>query len=175
MKREHFNELFIGLANVLELTDQNNGKASILSETTREVKDMLSQIECLKKENITLLSESQYVETEKKELEDENEVLQRQIHELQRALNKKMTKLNIPPSIPAEIECHEQVSQQATMAAPVYVIPVCSDLTSASLKPVSGVCKPHPRYPTPADSWPFKILQKDLVSSKESSQNGYHI
>lgn len=56
MKREHLNELFLALANSLDLSDQNNGKATMLIEATRMVKDMLVQIECLKKENAALLS-----------------------------------------------------------------------------------------------------------------------
>lgn len=44
-----------------ELSDENNGKASVLVEATRVVKDMLAQIDSLKKENAALFSESQYV------------------------------------------------------------------------------------------------------------------
>lgn len=44
-----------------ELSHQNNGKASVVIEATRTVKDMRVQIECLKKENAALLTESQYV------------------------------------------------------------------------------------------------------------------
>jgi len=47
-----------------ELSDQNNGKASILNETIRLVNDMISQIQTLRKENATLLSESHYVSPE---------------------------------------------------------------------------------------------------------------
>nr|AFK40874.1 unknown [Lotus japonicus] len=61
MKREHLNELFLDLANTLDLNEQNNGKASILCEASRLLKDLLCQIESLKKENVSLLSESNYV------------------------------------------------------------------------------------------------------------------
>nr|GMC50665.1 transcription factor bHLH47-like [Ipomoea batatas]GMC54494.1 transcription factor bHLH47-like [Ipomoea batatas] len=61
MKREHLNDLFLSLANALELSEQANGKATILNETVRSVKDLLGQIEHLKKENAALLSESEYV------------------------------------------------------------------------------------------------------------------
>lgn len=44
-----------------ELSEQMNGKASVLSEAARFVKDMLSQIKHMRTENTTLLSESQYV------------------------------------------------------------------------------------------------------------------
>jgi hypothetical protein len=40
---------------------QNNGKACILSDTTRMLKDLLSQVESLRKENNTLKNESHYV------------------------------------------------------------------------------------------------------------------
>lgn len=41
--------------------NENNGKASILCEAGRLLKDLFCQIEALKKENVTLLSESHYV------------------------------------------------------------------------------------------------------------------
>lgn len=44
-----------------ELNHQNNGKAFVLCEATRFLKDLFAQIECLRKENASLLSESQYV------------------------------------------------------------------------------------------------------------------
>lgn len=44
-----------------EIPEQANGKACIIGETSRMVKDMLKQIECLKRENEALLFESQYV------------------------------------------------------------------------------------------------------------------
>ena len=45
----------------VELTQQNSGKTSVLCEATRLLRDLLSQIECLKKEHATLLFESNYV------------------------------------------------------------------------------------------------------------------
>lgn len=44
-----------------ELKQPNNGKASILCEATRILRDLLAQIEDLRKENASLLSESHYV------------------------------------------------------------------------------------------------------------------
>lgn len=46
---------------IAELTEQNSGKASVLGETTRVVKDMIDEIKSLKKENAALQSETQYV------------------------------------------------------------------------------------------------------------------
>ena len=44
-----------------ELTEPNNGKASILCEANRLVKDLFGQIECLRKEHASLLTESRDV------------------------------------------------------------------------------------------------------------------
>lgn len=43
------------------MSEETNGKASVLSEAIRFVKDMLAQIESLRSENAALSSESQYV------------------------------------------------------------------------------------------------------------------
>ncbi|KAL5992124.1 hypothetical protein ACLOJK_013039 [Asimina triloba] len=40
---------------------QNNGKASILGDATRLLRELLTQVECLKKENVALVTESSYV------------------------------------------------------------------------------------------------------------------
>ncbi|MCL7040540.1 hypothetical protein MKW94_013716 [Papaver nudicaule] len=60
LKRDYMNELFLELGNVLEPTRQNNGKASILDDATRLLRDLLTQVKSLKKENVALLSESHY-------------------------------------------------------------------------------------------------------------------
>lgn len=52
---------FFGVGVGIDLNEQNNGKASILCEAARLLKDLLCQIESLKKENMSLLSESHYV------------------------------------------------------------------------------------------------------------------
>ncbi|XP_039011787.1 transcription factor bHLH47-like isoform X1 [Hibiscus syriacus] len=90
LKREHLNELFLDLANALDPNQPNNGKASILCEATRLLKDLFCQIESLKKENSSLLSESHYVNIEKNELKEENFTLETQIRELQSDIGTKM-------------------------------------------------------------------------------------
>ncbi|KAK2973529.1 hypothetical protein RJ640_010584, partial [Escallonia rubra] len=192
MKREHLNDLFLGLANTLELTDPNNGKASILSETARIVKDTLAQIECLKRENAALLSESQYVTIEKNEIQDENSALQAQIEELQCLLKegKAQSKLDLNetptesqgPELPSyysensfRLPAMQPQMQQAPSVSPVFVIPICSDsqvytdpdTAKLATKPVSNVSKPHARYPTPADSWPSQLLEKRPEAGEE--------
>ncbi|KAI3766821.1 hypothetical protein L2E82_16895 [Cichorium intybus] len=82
IKREHMNQLFLILSNALEIREQNCEKIFILGETMRVVKEMLDEINRLKEENATLLSESQYVTCEKNELKDETYALEIQIHEL---------------------------------------------------------------------------------------------
>lgn len=180
MKREHLNDLFLELAGALELTEQNSGKASILSETTRVVKDMFDQIKSLKKENATLLSESQYVTVERNELQDETSALQKQISELKSVIKERSLQKNLDLNAPA-IEPQEQQLPQYLpheiirlpagdpLLNPVFVIPAChnvqihpqpdSNLVIGN-KTVSNVSKPNPRYPTPSDSWPFKLLEK---------------
>ncbi|XP_027332381.1 transcription factor bHLH47 [Abrus precatorius] len=188
MKREHLNELFLDLANALDLNEQNNGKASILCEAARLVKDLLCQIESLKKENVTLLSESRYVTMEKNDLKEENCSLETQIEKLQGEIQARVAQstpdLNVPPHL--ELDPLEQTnfpghSLQLPTAEPnlqqgsaVLVVPFRPDLEAAFQAPnvieltpksTSVVSKPHARYPTPADSWPSQLLGEQPTSN----------
>ncbi|XAR50067.1 hypothetical protein NMG60_11004293 [Bertholletia excelsa] len=177
MKREHLNELFLALADALGVSSQNHGKASILGETTRVLKEIHSQIESLKTENEALMSESQYVSVEKKELQDENFALEAEIGKLRVELEEKVVQskpdLNAPPP-------EEPVLQQPPYVSPFYVIPVCSDVqacaehdaTQLVPKPTSNVSKPHARYPTPSDSWPTQLLGKQPEPSEQFRNSG---
>nr|GLL18529.1 transcription factor bHLH47-like [Ipomoea trifida] len=152
LKREHLNDLFLSLANALELSEQANGKATILNETVRSVKDLLGQIEHLKKENAALLSESEYMSVETKELEDENSVLEAEISNLQSKLLSQINEikertsgsnldLNLAPpeceeeALPSNVApdyfsvpANEPASQTAqTMMNPVYIYPFRPD------------------------------------------------
>lgn len=184
MKREHLNDLFLALANALEIPEQANGKACIIGETTRMVKDTLKQIECLKRENEALLFESQYVTSENNELQVENSAMRDQIVKLQKELKEKMSQLNldlnIAPPEPRRLDLMpltaedqitfpvgEPILQQPPAGTPVYVIPVCPDFqihqqpnhtAQLACHPVGNVSKPHARYPSPGDSWPSRIL-----------------
>lgn len=181
LKREHLNELFLDLANALELSEQTNGKASILNETARFVKDMISQIKHLKRENTALLSESQYLSMEKKELQDDNSALEAQIGKLEGEVKEKVaeTNLDLNLSLPEtqlpQLASHvtdnflrlpgpEHPFQQIQMMNPLYVVPLNStpqaypELDAAM--PTYSVKKPQARYPTPADVWPSQILEK---------------
>ncbi|XP_059290601.1 protein IRON-RELATED TRANSCRIPTION FACTOR 3-like [Lycium ferocissimum] len=181
LKREHLNELFLDLANKLGISEQTNGKASILSETARFVRDMLSQIKHLKRENTALLSESQFLSMEKKELQDDNSALKAQIAKLEGDVKEKVAETNLDlnlcptetqlPQLSSQVTdnflrlpASEQSFQQTQMMNPVYVFP-CKPTSQAypepdAAKPASSVKKPQARYPTPADVWPSQILEK---------------
>ncbi|XP_058733307.1 transcription factor bHLH47-like [Vicia villosa] len=188
MKREHLNELFLDLANALDLNDPNSGKASILSEASKLLKDLLCQIQSLKKENVTLLSESQYVSVEKNELKEENSSLETQIEKLQGEIKARIAHskpdLNAPPQM--ELELPEQtkfagyglqmptVEPSLQQGPTVVVVPFRPDLQAAfpapnvtdlMPNPTPVISKPHARYPTPADSWPLQLLGEQPTSN----------
>ncbi|KAL1531750.1 transcription factor bHLH47-like [Salvia divinorum] len=183
MKRENLNELFLALANSLELSDQNNGKASVLVAATRTVKDMLDQIERLRKENATLLSESKYVNVETSELKDENTALEAEIGKLRTEIKSK-TKLQLDLNMaPPECQNHERASHdldrpfvfpfvqhglRGQIESPSHLATFCSNIQGPpkagieqlASKHISVVSKPHARYFTPADRWPSQVLEK---------------
>ncbi|KGN63662.1 transcription factor bHLH47 isoform X1 [Cucumis sativus] len=197
LKREHLNDLFLDLANALELTEPNNGKASILSEASRLLKDLFGQIECLRKEHALLLSESRYVDIEKTELREETSALASQIEKLQSELQSRAVHskpdLNVTP--PSEFpqqgttvqhfsgECLGLPVMEPTLQQThaVFIVPVRPDLpsypatdaTHAPIMPTSHVSKPHARYPTPADSWPAGLLK--LSQTTEASKEALAI
>lgn len=173
-KREHLNELFLALSNALELSEQNNGKASVLDEAIRMVKNTLDEIDCLGKENTALLSESQYVSMEKKELQDENSALETQIGKLQCALKGRVSGLQLDLNVaPPECELqeleshvgddhHHRLACMKPVANPLYLVPVCyrkPAMTEIVGKPMPVVSKPHPRYPTAVDTWSSDFLK----------------
>ncbi|EOA24658.1 hypothetical protein CARUB_v10017931mg [Capsella rubella] len=126
LKREHLNELFIELADTLELNQQNSGKASILCEATRFLKDVFGQIESLRKEHASLLSESSYVATEKNELKEETSVLETEISKLQSEIEAKVNQskpdLNTSPA--PEYHHHHYQQQHPELAAQFPGLPI---------------------------------------------------
>lgn len=187
LKREDLNDLFLNLANALEMTEQNSGKASILCEATRLLKDLFGQIQCLKKEHASLLSESHYVTLEKDELEEEKTALETEVEKLKVEVQSKVTRcesdLNVnpldfqqPELIPKFVE--ESVSLAAaqptlSQGAAVFVVPVHHELPAFQVpscaevasRPTPNISKPHARYPTPSDSWPSQLQGKQATSS----------
>ncbi|KAL2482438.1 transcription factor bHLH [Forsythia ovata] len=192
MKREYLNDRFLALANSLELSDQTNGKAFLLNEATRVVTETLAQIKSLKRENVALLSESQYIIMEKKELQDENSALEAQIGNLQSELKGRVSEsqldLNMAPpeSNLQAIASHtsndhpgfpsmQPGQQQVQTVNPLYLVPICSNLPAyvepSTAQLGSKPSKPHARYPTPADTWPSQLLEKQPELEKENQQS----
>lgn len=185
LKREHLNDLFLDLASALELTQQNSGKASVLCEATRLLRDLLSQIECLKKEHTSLLSESKYVTVEKNELREENSALEIEIEKLRSELEERIAQskpdLNVPPPefqqpeltshFPGDCVRLPAVEPSSQQVPAVFVLPIrpeaLPDVTQQTFKPNSNVSKPHARYPTPMDSWPSQLLGEQPTARKE--------
>ncbi|KAF5734150.1 transcription factor bHLH47 [Tripterygium wilfordii] len=182
LRREHLNDLFLDLGGALELTQPNNGKASILCEATRLLKDLVGQVQCLRKENASLLSESHYVTVEKGELMEENSALESQIEKLQAEVEARVVQLNSDLNIPLEYQQPELRPQfpgeclgLPTMkpglpqAPAVFVVPICPEVPSSftAYTPVSHVSKPHARYPDSTDSWPLRFLGDQPSAGKE--------
>ncbi|CAH8267793.1 unnamed protein product [Arabidopsis lyrata] len=161
LKREHLNELFIELADTLELNQQNSGKASILGEATRFLKDVFGQIESLRKEHASLLSESSYVTTEKNELKEETSVLETEISKLQNEIKARASQskpdLNTSPA--PEYHHHHQHPELASQfpglpifqgpgfqqsaatfppPATVLVLPIQPDLQTQDISEMTG-------------------------------------
>ncbi|WZY70577.1 transcription factor bHLH47 isoform X1 [Brassica napus] len=116
LKREHLNELFIELADTLEMIQQNSGKASILCEATKFLKDVFGQIESLRKEQTALLSESNYLTTEKNELKEETSVLETEISrlhsEIEARVNQSKPDLNTSPTPEYHHQQYPQLASQ---------------------------------------------------------------
>ncbi|MQM11164.1 hypothetical protein Taro_044068 [Colocasia esculenta] len=171
-----------------EPTRQNNGKATILGDASRFLRDLLAQVESLRRENAALATESRYVTEEKNELRDENIALEAEIRNLQKELQERMQ------SKPAWGNGADApaagIAQPPTTAltpppvvGPVFVIPLNQELpqtyppeavhhvASSPPKPPSHIRRPHARYPTPSDAWPLHILSQHQRSSGNPSTN----
>lgn len=177
-KRDHMNVLFLELSKAIEPANMSNGKASVLKDTIRLLKELLTQLDCLKKENTTLLSESHYVNVEKDELYEENSVLKGQIQKLRSDieeryhsqasinLNSAQSEINPvafqPPEDHFKLPSSDNASQAPSVVGPVFILPVQheSQLVPQSDIAASNVSKPQPRYPSASDSWPSHILDK---------------
>ncbi|KAG5230668.1 transcription factor bHLH [Salix suchowensis] len=136
LKREQLNELFLELASALELSQTNTGKASILCETTRLLKDLLTQIESLKKDNVALY--------------------------LNLAIPPNFPGDSFRlPALDASAAAAAAAMQQAPA---VFVVPIRPDHVQGLPMTTSNVRKPHARYPTATDSWPKEVQFRDKDS-----------
>ncbi|KAJ6791832.1 transcription factor bHLH47-like [Iris pallida] len=187
LKRDQLNELFVALGYALEPARQNNGKASILGDATRLVRDLILQVESLRKENVALVTESGYVTMEKNELKDENTALGADIARLQDELRERLQSdpvwhdrsTTTPfPTLPQATSTPLPTAQPSV--ASIYVVPLQQDLQAfrepsadpSPPKPPTQVMRPHARYPTPSDSWPLQVLSRNQHSGSSSSNSG---
>ncbi|CAM0873929.1 unnamed protein product [Alopecurus aequalis] len=83
---------------MLDHDRQNSGKATVLGDAARVLRDLVTQVESLRKEQSALLTERQYVGSEKNEMQDENATLKAQIIELQNELCARMRNNSLNPS-----------------------------------------------------------------------------
>lgn len=153
LKRDQLNDLFLELGNALEPSRQNNGKASILGDATRILRDLILQVQSLRKQNVALTKESYYVTVEKDELKDETVALESDITRLSNELKEKQTTL---PAAAHTNQSDIQLSQSAPN--PFFIGTYGQNPQILPTAPAIEVKRPHARYPTPDDSWPQKIL-----------------
>lgn len=187
LKRDQLNELFVALGYALEPARQNNGKASILSDATRLLRDLILQVESLRKENVALVTESRYVTVEKNELKDENTALGADIARLQDELRERLQSDPVwhdrstatpLPTLPQATNPPLAMAQPPV--ASIYVVPLHQDLQAfpepssdpSPPKPPAQVMRPHARYPTPSDSWPLQVLSRNQHGGSSSSNSG---
>ncbi|GFY83001.1 basic helix-loop-helix (bHLH) DNA-binding superfamily protein [Actinidia rufa] len=190
VKRDNLNELFLELSNTLEPAHQNNGKASLLSNATRLLRDLLCQVDSLKEENTNLLSESHYVRSEKTELREENSALQAQIEDLKIELQERIhskyawkldhsqTQHETASQLQEDhlvMPVNDHASQPAPVLGPLFVVPLHhqdlpvyheSDTSDSVSKVPSNISKPHARYPSSSDAWPSQILAKQSETTQ---------
>ncbi|XP_047086878.1 protein IRON-RELATED TRANSCRIPTION FACTOR 3-like [Lolium rigidum] len=185
-KRDLLNDLFGELGDMLEADRQNNGKACILTDTTRILRDLLSQLESLRKENSTLLNESHYVTMERNELQDENGVLRNEILELQNTLATRLAgnpgwdhgAAGVPLTVPHSASTgfpSQQPMQSPVIANAIFptlqqpapprelkLFPdAASDIEgpepSEDQEAPNHVARPQARYPTESAAWPVSL------------------
>ncbi|KAI3670002.1 hypothetical protein L6452_41557 [Arctium lappa] len=170
LKRDRMNELFLELTKALEPATQNNGKSSALTDTIRILRDLIAQVESLKKENAVLLAESQYVAVEKNELKEENSAIEAQIKKLQSQI---ADRVHYPASylecnpMALQPELHSSLQAAAPVVGPVFVVPLQNDpklyAEMVTKQHGTNVSKPHARYPSASDSWPLNVLSEQPI------------
>lgn len=186
LKRDQLNELFLELGHALEPARQNNGKASILGDATRILRDLLLKVESLRKENTALVTESHYVTVEKNELKDETTALEAEVARLHNELRERLqsapmqhnSSTGLDLALPAQ-STNTALPVGQPPVAPFFILPFRQDLqalpeaaaTPCPPKPVTEVKRPHARYPNPSDSWPLQVLLRNQNNSNNSSSN----
>ncbi|KAG8090565.1 hypothetical protein GUJ93_ZPchr0011g28372 [Zizania palustris] len=134
LKRDQLNDLFIELSSMLDPDRQNSGKATVLGDAARVLRDLVSQVESLRKEQSALLTEHQYVSSEKNELQEENITLRAQILELHNELcarmgNNSLNLSNLAVSHPVA----NNSSNSATQPMPHQIWGNCPSLSNLAM------------------------------------------
>lgn len=139
---------------------------------------------------LSILFSSNQMTVEKNELREDTSALETQIERLQSELQERVfhskPDLNVPP---VEVASHFTgnciglpAQESALQQSPaVFVMPLHPDLhtyppaDSAHLtsKTNSNVSKPHARYPTSTDCWPFQLLGEQPAAGKDARQNDH--
>ncbi|KAL6878393.1 hypothetical protein ACP4OV_012563 [Aristida adscensionis] len=170
LKRDHLNDLFVELGDMLEEDRQNSGKACILADTTRILRDLLSQVESLRKENSTLQNESHYVTMERNELQDENSVLGKEILELQNELRMRLSSnpawghSTTEMDSPGAVFASQQPVQPPTIAS--TLVPLQQPLPAPTVIKLSYV-PPPPRE--------LELFPKAGYESSEDQEASKHV
>ncbi|KAM3312856.1 hypothetical protein ACQJBY_032571 [Aegilops geniculata] len=144
LKRDQLNDLFVELSSMLDHDRQNRGKATVLGDVARVLRDLITQVESLRKEQSTLLTERQYVGSEKTELQDENTTLRAQIIELQNELrarigNSSLNLSSLAVSHPIGSSC---TSNLATHPTPHDTWSNASNLSTMRMVPPTNTPSP---------------------------------
>jgi len=169
-KRDQLNDLFCDLHNMLETDKQNNGKATILGDTTRILRELLSQVDTLRKENAALVKESHYVTQENNELRDEKGVLQSEIIELQNELS--MRSMRMGGFDPHHWPHNPAITVPMPAAGPVAVpsLPIVPLPLQAPARPIVDPVYPAPSPPRELQLFPGTAARQEReLSSPVSS------
>lgn len=194
-KRDHMNTLFFELGKSLEPDHHDKGKASTLNHCIRLLHDLLAQVDCLRKENSALLSESHYVSIEKDELQEDNFALKALIGKLHTEIDEKIQPpsvwgFNHPQShvdgnITQQLEGRhivvplaDHATQAAPIVSPIFVMPLHDDtqvhpeidIVKATPWNPPNISRPHARYPSPSDSWPSQILSEQPKNTDQITE-----
>lgn len=142
---------------------------------------------------LSFVFSSKQMTIEKNELREDTSALETQIEKLQSELEERVLQsnpdLNAPPAeFRPEVASHFTgnclglpAQEPALQPAPtVFVMPLHPDLQTyppadaayLTSNTSSNVSKPHARYPTSVDSWPFQLLGEQPAAGKESRQSG---
>ncbi|XP_044981215.1 transcription factor BHLH062-like isoform X2 [Hordeum vulgare subsp. vulgare] len=188
LKRDQLNDLFVELSSMLDHDRQNSGKATVLGDAARVLRDLITQVESLRKEQSTLLTECQYVGSEKTELQDENTTLKAQIIELQNELGARIRKNNLNLSSlgvshPIGSSCtanlathptrHDIWSNTSNVASRPQELQLFPGTTASSDRECSGYRSNPATSSSLADSLPGQLrLSLPPTSQEESSSSG---